>query len=77
MSKSSQCTLEFFNNNFSEKKKFKINKNSFKILNFKNKLNKINSNFISWKLFANEGNLEVVWISLNKQKGSICGDHSF
>ena len=73
----SKCTLEFFNNSFSKKKKFKINKNSFKILNFNNNLNKINSDFISWKLFANEGNLEVVWLSLNKQKGSICGDHSF
>ena len=49
------------------KRKFKINNNSFKIINLKN-LKNIKSNFLSWKLFAEKGNVEVVWLSLNKKK---------
>ena len=75
--KFSNCTLELFNNQFTKAKKFKINMNSFKILNFQNIYKKTQSDFMSWKLFATNGNLEVVWLSHNVSKGSICGDHSF
>jgi len=46
-------------------------------LSFKDICNKTRSDFISWKLFATGGNLEVVWLSHDIRKGSICGDHSF
>ena len=75
--KNSKCILQLFNNNYSKKINFKVNQNSFKILNLKNFSNKIKTEFISWKLFAKDGNTEVIWLSLNKKKGSICGDHSF
>ena len=75
--KYTECSLEFFNNEYLKRKKFKINVNSFKIINLKNFTHKIRSDFLSWKLFAKDGNLEVVWLSLNKKDGSICGDHSF
>tara|TARA_B100000029_G_C17569258_1_gene956064 strand:+ start:126 stop:1595 length:1470 start_codon:yes stop_codon:yes gene_type:complete len=72
-----KCNLECFNNSLKLEKNFSIAGDSFKILNLEKILKKIKSNFFSWRLSSNSGNLEVIWLSYNNRNRSVCGDHSF
>ena len=72
-----KCNLECFNNSLKLEKNFSIAGDSFKILNLEKILKRIKSNFFSWRLSSNSGNLEVIWLSYNNRNRSVCGDHSF
>jgi hypothetical protein len=71
------CKLIIFNNKRKITKKFILKGDTYKVIKIKNIYKKIKSDFFSWKLYSNEGNLDIIWLSYNLKTKAICGDHCF
>ena len=74
--KKEKISLNIFSNNKKINKTFNLESSSFKVLKFENLKEKIKSNYFSWKVLSKNANLNIYWVSFNKN-GSICGDHAF
>ncbi len=74
--KKEKISLNIFSNNKKINKTFDLESSSFKVLKFENLKEKIKSNYFSWRVLSKNANLNIYWVSFNKN-GSICGDHAF
>lgn len=75
-SKNASCKITIFNNSKKITKNKVIKGNTYDVVKFENLDNKLKSNYFSWNLKTNNGDLEVLWVAFAKN-GAICGDHSY
>lgn len=74
--KNEKIQIDLFSNQKKIRKKINLESSSFKVIKFENLKDKIKSNYFSWKVISKKANLNIYWVSFNKN-GSICGDHAF
>lgn len=74
--KKEKIKLNIFSNYKQITKTINLESSSFQVVKFENLKEKIKSNYFSWKVFSKESNLNIYWVSFDKN-GSICGDHAF
>ncbi len=70
-----KCKILIWNSNKKISKSLTIKPESCKVidLSFFNE----KDSFFSWKVIADESNLDVFWVSYNKKSGALCAEHSF
>ena len=74
--KNEKIRLNIFSNYKKITKTLNLESSSFQVVKFENLKEKIKSNYFSWKVFSKQANLNIYWVSFDKN-GSICGDHAF
>lgn len=74
--KNEKINFEIFSNKKRIVKKISIKRSSNYILKLNNLKKKIKSDYFSWRVLSKKTNLNIYWVSFNKN-GSITGDHSF